>query len=112
HCAPGRGQLRVRIRRPQLVEDRRRRERDGITRSGRGEAPAVEDDQGRGRARQPVRTGGANRRHQQAALTIAANVSASRLAPPTSAPSTSGSASNSGQLSSLTLPPYSTRVRP
>ena len=39
------------------------------------------------------------------AATIAAKDSGSRLAPPTSAPSTSGSASSSAALSAFTLPP-------
>src|SRR6188508_1283744 len=42
-------------------------------------------------------------------LIIAKNDFGSRLAPPTSAPSTSGSAISLAMLSGLTLPPYSTR---
>ena len=40
-----------------------------------------------------------------AAATIAANSAGSRLAPPTSAPSTSGRPSSSAALAAFTLPP-------
>src|SRR6185312_16758513 len=39
------GELRVRIRGPQLVEDGRGGERDGVARAGRRKAPAVEHDE-------------------------------------------------------------------
>src|SRR3954469_9953345 len=47
---------------------------------------------------------------QAAARTIAANCSARRLAPPTSAPSSSGCDRSSLALSGVTLPPYWMRV--
>jgi hypothetical protein len=87
-------ELRVRVARPEVVEDRRARQVDGVAGPGRREAPAVEDHQ-------------ADRRvpRHQAAATIAANDSGSSDAPPTSAPSTSGSASSSAAFSGLTEPP-------
>ena len=53
------------------------------------------------------RTGRSRSAH---ALAIATNLSASRLAPPTSSPSTSGQASSSPALSGVTEPPYWTRI--
>ena len=89
-----RRQLAVRIALPEVVEDRRRRQRDGVARAVRRDPPAVEDDE-------------ADRRdgHPRAASTIAAKSATSREAPPTSAPSTSGRASSSAALSGLTEPP-------
>ena len=85
------GELRVRVRLPQPVEHGGVGERDGVPRPVRGEAPSVEDDEG------DV--------HRRAASTIAAKLPASRLAPPTSAPSTSGSESSSAALSGFSDPP-------
>src|SRR5205085_12395438 len=103
HRGAARLELRVRVARPQLVEAGCAGERDGIAGTGLGQPPAVEDDQARALDRQrarPVRQG-----HPGREATIAANEAASRLAPPTSAPSTSGSARSSAALSGLTLPP-------
>ena len=38
-------EARVRVRRPEVVEHRRRGQLDGVSGAGRGEAPAVEDDE-------------------------------------------------------------------
>src|SRR3954465_4498426 len=97
---PPRRQLAVRIALPQVVEDRRRGQRDGVARAVRRDPPAVEDDE-------------ADRRdgHPRAASTMAAKSATSRDAPPTSAPSTSGRANSSAALSGLTEPPYRIRVR-
>jgi hypothetical protein len=91
---PGRVELGVRIRLPERVEDRCRGERDRIAGARGRDAPAVEDDE-------HDRWQG----HRGAAATIAANATGSRLAPPTSAPSTSGRLKSSAALSALTLPP-------
>ena len=85
---PG-GQGGVGIAPPEVVEDRRVRELDRVAGTGLGEAPAVEDDQG----------------YSAHAATMRARPSGSRLAPPTSAPSTSSSARISAALSGFTLPP-------
>ena len=92
-AAPAGLELRVGVCGPQLVEHRRLRERDGVARPGLGQPPAVEDHEARPRDRERVRAGG---------RLIAARPprsprtpSGSRLAPPTSAPSTSGRASSS-----------------
>ena len=79
----------VRIGRPQVVEDGRARERDGVSRSRRRAAPAVEDDE----------------RYERAARQISAKDSISSEAPPTRAPSTSGCASSSAAFSGFTEPP-------
>ena len=96
HGAPGGRQRGVRVGVPQLVEHRRARQRDGVAGAGIGEAPAIQHDQA---------GAGQGKRRQEAACTIAANVSACSEAPPTSAPSTSGSASSDEALSGLTEPP-------
>ena len=109
------GQLGVRVLVPQPVEDRRRRERDRVARAVRGEPPAVEDhERDLGDAMFAKRTRNGWRQpisrlawpaHPRAASTISANDAGSRLAPPTSAPSTSGSASSSAALSGFSEPP-------
>ncbi len=81
-----------------------RGQRDSVAGPGLGQAPAVEHDQRRSLAPAALSGPGASAIYS-AAATIAANDSASRLAPPTSAPSMSGSASSSAALSGLTLPP-------
>ncbi len=96
HGAPGGRQRGVRVGAPQRVEHRRARQRDGVAGARVGEAPAVQHDQA---------GAGQGERRQEAACTIDANVSACSEAPPTSAPSTSGSASSEGALSGLTEPP-------
>ena len=87
-----RGERRVRVLRPEPVEDRRVGELDRVPRAGRGDAPAVEDHE-------------RYERERAAASHIAANDSMSSDAPPTSAPSTSGCAISSSALSGLTEPP-------
>ncbi len=91
---PARRQLRVRVARPEVVEDRGLRERDRVPRPRLGEPPAVEDDED-----------DAGEGHQAAAATIAANVCGSSEAPPMRPPSTSGSARSSGALSAFMEPP-------
>ena len=81
---------RVRIRRPESVEHRRRCELDGVARPRLGAAEAVEHDE---------------RYEREAARQIASNDSSSSDAPPTSAPSTAGSASSSFALPGFTEPP-------
>ena len=93
HGGAPRGQLGVRVLLPQLVEHRRVGQLDGVARPGLGQPPAVQDDQGDGRVGHP------------AAATMAAKSSGSRLAPPTSAPSTSGWDRISAALPGLTDPP-------
>ena len=88
----GGGEPRVRVLRPEPVEDRRVGELDRVPRPGRGAAPPVEDDE-------------RYERERAAASHIAANESMSSEAPPTSAPSMSGSAISSAALSGLTEPP-------
>ena len=88
------GERGVRIAVPQVVEHGRVGLLDRVARTGLGQAPAVQHDQA-----DPIGT------HGEAAATIRANPSGSRLAPPTSAPSTSGCCSSSPALSGLTLPP-------
>src|SRR6266550_3044840 len=85
----------VRERLPQPVEVRGVGELHGIARSGRREAPAVEDDERYEGMLAPARQ-------------IAMKDSRSSDAPPTSAPSTSGWLSRTAALSGLTEPPYST----
>ncbi len=88
------GQLRVRIARPEVVEDGRLGERDALPGpSGATPQPSSTTRQPRGR-RYVTQRG--------AASTIAANAAGSSEAPPTSAPSTSGSASSSAAFSALT----------
>src|SRR3954451_4855751 len=94
-----RRQLGMRVARPQIVEHRGVGELDRVAGSRRGEPPPVEHDE-------------ADRRMGHgAAAVIAANDSGSSDAPPTSAPSTSGSASSPAGLSGFTEPPYRIRVR-
>ena len=88
----GRCEVRVRVLRPQPVEDRRRCEVDRVPRTGRRAAPPVEDDE-------------RYERERAAASHIATNESISSEAPPTSAPSTSGCASSSAAFSGFTEPP-------
>src|SRR5919199_6212947 len=77
----GRLQRRVRIARPESVEDRRLRELDRVPRPRRRTAPAVEDDE-------------RYERESRAAVSqIAVNDPTSSEAPPTRAPSTSGCSS-------------------
>ena len=87
-----RGERRVRVVLPEPVEHRRVGELDGVPRSRRGDAPAVQDDERyeRGRA---------------ADWHMEANDSMSSDAPPTSAPSTSGWERSSSALSGFTEPP-------
>ena len=117
HRLPAGAQRGVRVAAPQLVEDRRARERHRVARRGLGKAPAVEHDQagsGHGQLRRPGRDpprlgGEAHPPDAVAATAPAATISAKEAtfsdAPPTSAPSTSGSASSSGAFSALTEPP-------
>ena len=86
----GSGEGRVRVLSPEAVEGRRVGELDGVSRPRRSEAPAVQDDEGYKR---------------EAARQIAPNDSTSSEAPPTSAPSTAGSARISAAFSGLTEPP-------
>ena len=81
---------------PEAIEDGGRGKRDRVAWARLGHAPAIEDDQGRR---------GEGRIGQAAASTIAAKSPGSRLAPPTSAPSTSGWAISSAALPGLTEPP-------
>ena len=81
---------RMRVLGPEPVEDRRVRELDGVSRAGRRQPPAIEDDE---------------RYERVPARQIAANDSTSSEAPPTSAPSTSGCPSSSAAFSGLTEPP-------
>ena len=81
---------RVRERAPQVVEQRRVRERDRVARPRRSTPPAVEDDE---------------RYEREAARQIVANESTSRDAPPTSAPSIAGWAQSSSAFSGFTEPP-------
>ena len=97
------GESRVRIGGPELVEVRRVRLRHGVAGAVGGQAEAVEDHERQGGHRHARRPG--RERHQGAASTIAAKSSGSRLAPPTSAPSTSGRASSSAALPGFTEPP-------
>ncbi len=97
--AAARGERRVRVALPEVVEDRRLGERDRVARAVRRQAPAVEDDEDR----RGKRVHGAQT--PAAAVTIAANDSGSSEAPPTSAPSTSGSDSSSAAFSAFTEPP-------
>ncbi len=87
---PGGTELRRRIPAAEIVEDGRARQLDGVPGPGGSEAPAVEDDE---------------RYEREPARQIAAKLSGSRDAPPTSAPSTSGCASSSSAFSGLTEPP-------
>ncbi len=87
---PGGLEGRVRVLGPQAVEGRRVGELDRVPGPGRGEAPAVQDDE---------------RYEREAARQIAPNDSTSSEAPPTSAPSTAGSARISAAFSGLTDPP-------
>ena len=91
-------QLGARATCPEVVEDRRRGQVDGVPGPGRRDPPPVEDDE-------HGRREGAVVAHRRAASTIAAKLSTSSDAPPTRAPSTSGSASSSAALSGLTDPP-------
>src|SRR3954471_15466470 len=77
---------------PEPVEIRSVRELDGVARSSRCAAPAVEDDEGYELVLAPARQ-------------IAMKDSSSSDAPPTSAPSTSGPPRSSSALSGLTDPP-------
>ena len=96
-------ELGVAIGAPQLVEHGSVGELDGVSGARRREPPAVEDHQAdRGHRR---RTGTRREHHGTAAATIPANSTGSRLAPPTSAPSTSGWARISAAFSAFTLPP-------
>src|SRR5215204_5043695 len=86
----GRLDGRVRVLGPEAVEDRSVRLLDRVARTGRRQAPAVQDDEN----------------YERVALRqIAANDSTSSEAPPTRAPSTSGRPRSSAALSGLTEPP-------
>src|SRR4249919_1768666 len=87
-------QRRVREALPEPVEDRRRGQPDRVSRPGRSTAPPVQDHERYERVT-----------HASAALQMAAKDSRSSEDPPTSAPSTSGSASSAAALSGLTEPP-------
>ena len=89
-----RGERRVRVLLPELVEHGRVRQVDRVPGPRLGQPPAVQHDEA-----------DARERHGAAAATISARPFGSRLAPPTSAPSTSGCARISAALSGLTLPP-------
>ena len=94
------GQRRVVVLLPQPVEHGRVGQRDRVPRTVRRQPPAVEDDEAdAGDGAHGVATSA------RAISTICANESGSRLAPPTSAPSTSGSASSSSAFSGLSEPP-------
>ncbi len=93
------GQRRVRVALPELVEHRRVRERDRVALARRSEPPAVEHDEA------DAGDGHQLARSPRAVSTICANGPGSRLDPPQSAPSTSGSASSSSALSGLSEPP-------
>ena len=84
---------RVGVAGPERVEDRRVGELDRVPGTRRRAAPPVEDDE-------------RYERESRAAVSqIAVNDSTSSEAPPTSAPSTSGCASNSSAFSGFTEPP-------
>ena len=83
---------RVRVCRPEPVEDRRARKLDCVARPRRSAPPAVEDDE-------------RYERMADAASQISANDSTSSDAPPTSAPSTPGCARSSSAFSGFTEPP-------
>ena len=90
-CLTRGGEARVRVRRPEIVEDRRRGQLDGVPGAGWSEAPAVEDDE---------------RYEREAAIWHRLEKDAgSSDAPPTSAPSMSGWPSSSAAFSGLTEPP-------
>ena len=103
HGAAAGGELRVPVAGPELVEVRRARLLHRVARTGGREAPAVQHDETDRRQRRSARPGGEG--HRAAAATSRARLSGSRLAPPTSAPSTSGCARISAALSGFTLPP-------
>src|SRR6186713_1179850 len=84
---PGGLEGRVRVLRPDAVERRRVGQLDRVPGPGQSEAPAVQDDESYER---------------EAARQIAPNDSTSSEAPPTSAPSTAGSARISAAFSGLT----------
>ena len=93
HRGAVRHERRVRVLLPQLVEHGRVGQVDRVARPGLGEPPAVQHDEadtGKGHGTEAA---------------ISTNPFGSRLAPPTSAPSTSGWARISAALSGLTLPP-------
>ena len=86
-------QRRVRVARPQVVENARVGELDRVPGPGRRATPAIEDDE-------------RYERESRAAVSqIAVNDPTSSEAPPTSAPSTSGCSSSSAAFSGLTEPP-------
>ena len=91
---PHRGQRGVGMLLPQLVEDRRLRQRDRVAGPGLSEPPAIQHHQADGRDS-----------HARAASTIAANASGSSDAPPIRPPSTSGWARISAALSAFIEPP-------
>src|SRR6185312_8631086 len=100
---PARCELGVAIAVPELVEHRRVRLRHRVAWARRREAEAVEHHETHRRHRRP--SGPAGQAHAPAAATISAKIVGSRLAPPTSAPSTSGWARISAAFSGFTLPP-------
>ena len=88
-----RAQRRVRVARPEVVEDGRVRQLDRVPGAGRRAAPAVEDDERYERVR------------RAAVSQIAVKESTSSEAPPTSAPSTSSWERSSSAFSGFTEPP-------
>ena len=94
HRLARRGERPVRVALPERVEHGRVRELDRVPRARRSDPPAVEDDEDDGlqAASAPARQ-------------IASNDGTSSEAPPTSAPSTSGSARSTPALSGFTEPP-------
>ena len=89
----GSDQFAMSVALPQRVKHGGIRELDGVPRSGRSDAPAVQDHQDDGL------------RHEVAAAAMASRLSGSSEAPPTSAPSMSGCDSSSAAFSGLTEPP-------
>jgi len=102
--AAGRREGRVWVGGPELVEDRRLGLRDRVP-GPSAPAPAVEDHSASEGTGMLVGRREAGSSPQAAASMIAAKSLGSRLAPPTSAPSTSGCESSSAALSGLTEPP-------
>ena len=95
---------RVRVALPELVEDRRLGQGDGVAGPGLGQPPAVEDHQAR--ATGPADSSGAvGSAHGLAAAQIAGKSPGSSEAPPTRPPSISGCENSSAALSGFTEPP-------
>ncbi len=101
HGVPAGAQGGVRVGRPETVEDGGGSERDRVARPRLREPPAVQHHEARGGKASSVRGLLAH----AAAFTIAMKGSGFSEAPPTSAPSTSGSESSSAAFSGFTEPP-------